>query len=156
MAAEHTGKSGSLEKKRFAIVVSSYHRQITGPLLEGAIETLATEGVADDLITIAWVPGAWELALACKCLIETENFDAIICLGCVIKGETTHDHHINTMVSTSLGQMSVESGVPVAFGLLTCNSLQQAIERSGGEVGNKGIEAAEAAIHMVRLFDQIR
>ena len=104
---------------------------------------------------MAWVPGAWELSLACKRMINTNKFDAIICLGCVIKGETTHDHHINTMVSTTLGQMSVDSGIPVAFGLLTCNSFPQAIERSGGNVGNKGVEAAEAAIQMVRLCSEL-
>lgn len=156
MPKELSGKTGSLSSKRFAIVVSSYHRQITGPLLEGAVETLLAEGVSDDQITVAWVPGAWELSLASKQLLDTKTYDAIICLGCVIKGETTHDHHINTMVSTTLGQMSVEANTPVAFGLLTCNTLQQAIERSGGKVGNKGIEATDAAIHMVRLLSEIR
>ena len=155
MPTELTGKTGSLEKKHFAIVVSTYHRQITGPLLEGALETLAAAGVADENVTVAWVPGAWELSLAAKRLLNTNKFDALICLGCVIKGETTHDHHINTMVSSTLGQMSVDSGIPVAFGLLTCNSFQQAIERAGGEVGNKGVEAAEAVIQMVRLLGEL-
>lgn len=155
MPTEHTGKTGSLDKKRFAIVVSTYHAQITGPLLDGALETLATAGVADENVTVVRVPGAWELSLATKRLIDSNNFEALICLGCVIKGETTHDHHINTMVSSTLGQMSVDSGIPVAFGLLTCNSFEQAIERSGGAVGNKGVEAAEAAVHMVRLLDEL-
>ena len=155
MPTEHTGKTGSLDKKRFGVVVSSYHRQITAPLLQGALATLTAEGADDHNVTIAWVPGGWELSLAAKRMIDANSFDAIICLGCVIKGETTHDHHINTMVSSTLGQISVDSGIPVAFGLLTCNSLQQAIERSGGEVGNKGVEATEAAIHMVRLLDEL-
>ena len=155
MPTELTGKTGSLEKKRFAVVVSAYHRQITGPLLDGALETFAAAGVADENVTVAWVPGAWELSLAAKRLLDTNKFDGLICLGCVIKGETTHDHHINTMVSSTLGQMSVDSGIPVSFGLLTCNSFQQAIERSGGEVGNKGVETAEAAIQMVRLLDEL-
>jgi 6,7-dimethyl-8-ribityllumazine synthase len=152
---EYTGKTGSLDKKHFAVVVSSYHRQITGPLLTGAMETLAAAGVADKNIEVAWVPGAWEISLATKRLIDTKRFDALICLGCVIKGETTHDQHINSMVSSTLGQMSVDAGIPVAFGLLTCNSFQQAIERSGGEVGNKGVEAADAAVQMVRLLGEI-
>lgn len=155
MPTELTGKTGSLAKTHFAIVVSAYHHQITGPLLEGALETIAAAGVADENVTVAWVPGAWELSLAAKRLLDTDKFDGIICLGCVIKGETTHDHHINTMVSTTLGQMSVDFGIPVAFGLLTCNSFQQAIERAGGEVGNKGVEAAEAAIQMVRLLGEL-
>lgn len=153
---ELTGTNGPLSDKRFAIVVSSYHRNITAPLLEGAVASLMAVGVADKNVTVAWVPGAWELPLATRKLIAARtHYDAVICLGCVIRGETTHDQHINTMVSTNLGQMSTETGIPIAFGLLTCNSLQQAIERSGGEVGNKGIEAADAAIQMVRLFDEI-
>ncbi len=155
MPTEFTGKTGSLENKHFAVVVSSYHREITGPLLEGTLETLAAAGVVDKNVTIARVPGAWELSLAARRLINSNRFAAIICLGCVIKGETTHDQHINTMVSSTLGQMSVDSGIPVAFGLLTCNSFQQAIERAGGAVGNKGIEAAEAAIQMVRLLGEL-
>ena len=155
MPTEFTGKTGTLENKHFAVVVSSYHHEITGPLLEGALETLAAAGVVDKNVTVAWVPGAWELSLAARRLINSNRFAAIICLGCVIRGETTHDQHINTMVSSTLGQMSVDSGIPVAFGLLTCNSFQQAIERAGGAVGNKGIEAAEAAIQMVRLLGEL-
>ncbi len=156
MATEYTGKTGSLAEKRFAIIVSTYHRRITGPLLQGAEESLATAGVDDENVTIAWVPGAWELPLAAKKFIASSaDWDAIICLGCVIRGETTHDQHINSTVSHNLGQLSIESGVPIAFGLLTCESLQQAIERSGGKVGNKGIEATDAAIRMVRLYDEI-
>ena len=157
VATELLGKTGDLSNKKFAIVVSTYHRNITGPLLDGALEELAVEGVQEDNITVVWVPGAWELPLAAQALIQNDcDYAALICLGCVIKGETTHDHHINTMVSTNLGQMSTDSGIPVAFGLLTCNTLQQAIDRSGGEVGNKGIEATNAAIRMVRLFEEIK
>jgi len=156
LAVELIGKNGPLSDKRFAIVVSSYHRNITGSLLEGALESLKAAGVVDKHLTVAWVPGAWELPMAAQRLIASHtHYDAVICLGCVIRGETTHDQHINTMVSTSLGRMATETGVPIAFGLLTCNTFQQAIERSGGEVGNKGIEAAEAAMQMVRLFDEI-
>jgi len=124
-------------------------------LLAGALETLKSNGVADDQVDVAWVPGAWELPVVARQLLGTKNYAAVLCLGCVIRGETTHDQHINTQVSNTLGSMAVEFGRPVLFGLLTCNSLEQAIQRSGGRVGNKGEECATAALEMVALLKQL-
>jgi 6,7-dimethyl-8-ribityllumazine synthase len=137
---------------KFAIVVARYNENITGKLLTGALETLQKHGVAEDAIEVAWVPGAWELPLIAQQFAITEKYAAIICLGAVIKGETTHDEHINRQVSQNLGNLALEFNIPIAFGLLTCNSLEQAIHRSGGNVGNKGIECAEAALEMASLL----
>lgn len=134
---------------RFGIVVSRYHETITGKLLEGARKTLHGVGIDDSRITIAWVPGAWEIPLAAKRLALQEEIAGVITLGCVIRGETTHDQHINQAVSSALMQLSLETLKPVAFGVLTVNSLDQAIHRSGGNVGNKGEEAALAALAMI-------
>lgn len=152
---EFAGGSDIPGDTKFAIVVSKYNENITGKLLAGAIETLTAAGIGDDSITVAHVPGAWEIPIIAKKLLGRKQFAAIICLGAVIKGETTHDEHINRFVSMSLGEMSVAAGVPVLFGLLTCNTLDQAIHRSGGNVGNKGSECAEAAIEMVHLLNQL-
>jgi 6,7-dimethyl-8-ribityllumazine synthase len=140
---------------RYAIVVSKYNRSITTNLLRGAVETLKTKGIGENEIDIAWVPGAWELPLIAQRFAASKEFAAILCLGAVIKGETTHDEHINRQVSLSLGQMALDHQVPILFGVLTCNTLEQAIHRSGGNVGNKGIECAEAALEMVALLRQI-
>ena len=143
-------------ESRFAIVVSRYNESITAKLLEGAVRTLTAAGVPDENIEVAWVPGAWEIPLIAAEAACGERFTAVICLGAVIRGETTHDEHINRHVSLSLGQISIETGVPVAFGVLTCNTLEQAIHRSGGNVGNKGEEAASAALEMANLLAQLR
>ena len=140
---------------RFAIVVSRYNATITGKLLQGAIETLTQAGVADDDIDVAWVPGAWEIPLIAQRMAETGNYLAVLTLGAVIKGETTHDEHINRQVSLSLGQIALDLDLPVLFGVLTCNTMEQAIHRSGGNVGNKGVECAQAALEMVRLLRQL-
>ena len=155
-----TGQLQSSGEERFAIVVSKYNYNITGKLLTGAVKTLVKNGVPDDLIDIFHVPGAWELSVVAKRLAaqkpdRQKEYAGVICLGAVIKGETTHDQYINQQVSQSLGQISLESEKPIAFGLLTCNNMEQAIHRSGGNVGNKGIECAEAALEMVNLLKQI-
>jgi 6,7-dimethyl-8-ribityllumazine synthase len=144
-----------LPPTRFAIVVSRYNQNITGNLLSGAVETLIAHGVSTDAIDVAWTPGAWELPLVTQRLIASQQYGAVICLGAVIRGETTHDQHINRQVSINLGRLALESGIPVLFGVLTCNSLEQAIHRSGGNVGNKGSECAAAALEMVSLLDKI-
>jgi len=140
---------------RFAIVVSRYNETITSKLLDGALETLASHGVDDAGVVVAWVPGAWEIPLVAKRLVQTGGYAAVLCLGAVIRGETTHDQYINQQLSNSLGELAMDSGVPVAFGVLTCNSMEQAIHRAGGNVGNKGVECAEAALEMVHLLSQI-
>lgn len=140
---------------RFAIIVSRYNEHITAKLLAGAAETLQAAGVADGDIDVAWVPGAWEIPLVVQRLAQSEEYVAVLCLGAVIKGETTHDEHINRQVSLNLGQIALATDVPVLFGVLTCNTVEQAIHRAGGNVGNKGVECAQAALEMVRLMEQL-
>ncbi|WP_425615069.1 6,7-dimethyl-8-ribityllumazine synthase [Anatilimnocola sp. NA78] len=148
------GASGPVSG-RFAIVVSRYNENVTGKLLQGAIDTLTQAGIADGDIDVAWVPGAWEIPLIAQRMAESGHYAAVLNLGAVIRGETTHDEHINRQVSLSLGELSLVTGVPMLFGVLTVNSLEQAIHRSGGNVGNKGHECAEAALQMVRLLAQL-
>jgi 6,7-dimethyl-8-ribityllumazine synthase len=148
------GKSGPVSG-RFAIVVARYNEHITGKLLAGAVETLRSAGIGDDAMDVAWVPGAWELPLVAQQMAESARYAAVLCLGAVIKGETTHDEHINRQVSLSLGDIALRTRLPVLFGVLTCNTLEQAIHRSGGNVGNKGQECAEAALEMVRLLQKL-
>jgi len=140
---------------RYAIVVSRYNESITVKLLDGAVNTLVECGVATDAIDVAWVPGAWEIPLIASRLAKSARYSAVLCLGAVIRGETTHDEHINRQVSGSLGRLGLETGLPVLFGILTCNNLEQAIHRSGGNVGNKGEECANAALEMVSLLNQL-
>jgi len=137
---------------RFSIVVSRYNETITSRLLSGAIETLKAHGVSDEAIDVAWVPGAFEIPLVAARQAGSGRYAAVLCLGAVIRGETTHDQHINRAVSGELARIGVESGVPVLFGLLTCDTLEQAIHRAGGNVGNKGSECALAALQMVDLL----
>ncbi len=140
---------------RFAIVVSRYNSHITAKLLSGALETLLGHGVPDAKIDVAWVPGAWELPLIARRFARSGRHAAVLCLGAVIRGETTHDQYINQQVSQSLGQLALETGVPVLFGVLTCNTLEQAIHRAGGNHGNKGVECAEAALEMASLLEKL-
>ncbi len=152
---------------RFAIVVSRFNPTITSRLLDGAVRTLTAHGVADERIDVAWVPGAFEIPTVAERLAASGRYVAVICLGAVIRGETTHDQHINRAVSTALAAAGVRHGLPVIFGVLTCNTLAQAIARSGGQagskgkdspdsrLGNKGAEAAEAALEMVDLMAKL-
>ncbi|MAV33865.1 MAG: 6,7-dimethyl-8-ribityllumazine synthase [Planctomycetaceae bacterium] len=148
---------GALEGRdhRFAVVVSRYNESITTRLLEGAIETLVEAGVADASVHVAWVPGAWEIPLVADKLARTQDYAGVICLGAVIRGETQHDQYINRQVSDSLGQIALSTGVPTGFGLLTCESLEQAIQRAGGAVGNKGVECAQAVLRMADLLRRL-
>ena len=144
------------QQHRFAIVVSRYNESITSKLLDGATQTLTKAGVADESIDVAWVPGAWELPVVANRMALSGKYAAVLCLGAVIRGETTHDQHINRQVSLSLGDLAIRADMPILFGLLTCESMEQAIHRSGGNVGNKGEECAEAALEMVTLLNKIR
>ena len=150
------GTSGSVSENHFAIVISKYHSSITNNLLDGAVQTLKRNLVPAGQTKVLWVPGAWEIPIACQHALETNKFDAILTLGCVIRGETSHDQHINTTVSTDLGRLSLDYKTPIAFGVLTCNTMDQAIQRAGGDVGNKGVETAEAAIHMLLLVKEMQ
>jgi 6,7-dimethyl-8-ribityllumazine synthase len=152
---------------RIAIVVSRFNDMITSRLLAGATRTLMNHGVLEDQIDIAWVPGAFEIPVVASRMAESGNYIAVICLGAVIRGETSHDEHINRAVSIALMNVGLDYGLPVIFGVLTCNTLDQAMTRSGGEVGtrgkdrpdsrvgNKGSEAAEAALELVALLKQL-
>jgi 6,7-dimethyl-8-ribityllumazine synthase len=152
---------------RFAIVVARFNQTITGRLLDGAVQTLAAHGVPDDHIDVAWVPGAFEIPTVASRMAASERYDAIICLGAVIRGETTHDQHINRAVSIALTELGVQYKLPVLFGILTCNNLEQAVVRSGGQaattgkdasnakIGNKGVDCAEAALEMVSLMGKL-
>ncbi|MCA9191468.1 MAG: 6,7-dimethyl-8-ribityllumazine synthase [Planctomycetales bacterium] len=135
--------------RRVGIVVSTYNANITTRLEEGAIKTLMEGGFAPHELIVTKVPGAWELPLAAKRLLRDEAIRGVVCLGAVIRGETTHDQHINRAVSTALMQLMLEHGRPVGFGLLTCNNLEQALHRAGGNVGNKGSETAQAVLQML-------
>lgn len=151
----YTGTDFQASGLRVAIVVSTYNHSITDKLLTGSLETLACRGVEAGNVDVAKVPGAWEIPLAAAVMARSGKYAAVICLGCVIRGETTHDAHINTQVSQTLGNLALECELPVAFGLLTCNTVEQAISRAGGAVGNKGVEAAEAALEMMGLLRKL-
>lgn len=147
--------TGRAIRQRFAVVVSRYNESITTKLLDGALETLSAKGVAPDRVDVAWVPGAWEIPLAADRMAASGRYAAVLCLGAVIRGETTHDQHINRAVTLALSQLALRHQLPVPLGLLTCESVEQAIHRSGGTHGNKGSECAEAALEMVGLLQAL-
>jgi len=152
---EMTGTDGDLPGGYLAIVVSRYHESITSKLLEGCLKTLRDAGIDDERMIICRVPGAWELVLPAINFASSEAIVGVIALGAVIRGETTHDQHINRAVTVSLMNLSINTNTAVALGLLTCNSVEQAIQRSGGSMGNKGVEAAQAMLEMLRLAVKI-
>ena len=139
-----------------AIVVSRFNDLVTDRLLAGAIDTFRRHGVADNRITVVRVPGAFEIPLPAKRLAESGKFNAVVCLGAVIQGETSHHEYINHPMASAIMQASLSSGVPVAFGVLTCSSMDQALDRAGGKAGNKGIEASLAAIESINLLAQMK
>ena len=139
----------------FAIVVSRFNDLITKRLLEGAIETIVRHGGSADRITIAWVPGSFEIPLAASKLAKSGKYAAVICLGTVIQGSTTHHEYINSQVASGIMSLTRETGIPVTFGVITCDSMDQALDRAGGKVGNKGQEATLAAIEMLNLLKQM-
>jgi len=134
--------------KKFGLVVSEYHGEITNALLSGATETLQEHGVSADDIFVDYVPGAFEMPLGAAAIFKAHHLDGVICLGCVIKGDTDHDVYINHSVAHALQNLSLKTGKPFIFGLLTPNTRQQALDRSGGIHGNKGVECAVAALKM--------
>ena len=133
------------------IVTARFNREITSRLLTGARAALAQHGVAEDRVTVASVPGSFEIPLAAKKMAETGQFNAIVCLGCVIKKETAHFEYVSDQAATGIGAAGGGTGVPLTFGVLTTYTHQQALERSGGDQGNKGYDAAVAAIRMANL-----
>lgn len=133
------------------IVLAEYHTDITHPLYEGCVELLQQQGVKAEAIKTVQVPGAFELPAGARLLAGSEKLDAVICIGCVIKGDTPHNDYINQSVAHALQNMSIATGRPFIFGLLTPNTHQQALERAGGKHGNKGVECAVAALRMAAL-----
>lgn len=142
--------------RRVAIAVARFNEVVTEKLAEGAIAALRAAGVADDDITVAWVPGAFELPAACRRLWDTGRFDAIVMLGAVVRGGTDHYEHVCTGVTRGAMELSTNHGVPLGFGLLTCAEMGQAMDRAGGTGGNKGADAAQAALAMAGLADVLR
>jgi 6,7-dimethyl-8-ribityllumazine synthase len=141
----------SADGKRFAIVVSRFNAFITERLFQSAYDGLLRSGAKKKDISLVRVPGAFEIPLAARTLAETGRYDAIVCLGCLIRGDTAHYDVIVNEVTRGIGQSAQETGVPHAFGVLTCDTLEQAIDRAGLKMGNKGFEAALAAVEMVNL-----
>ncbi len=139
----------------WAVVVSRYNHDVTGKLLQGAVETLQQHGVSPRDIDVVWVPGAFEIPLVARRLAASGRYRAVICLGVVIQGQTTHDRQINRAVSLQLAQIAAETQVPVTLGVLSCYTRQQAEARAGGEKGNKGAECALVALEMAALLEQL-
>ena len=144
------------EGKKFALVVSRFNDFITEKLLSGAQDALVRSGAASDDIEIVKVPGAFEIPLVAKRVAATKRFDAIVCLGAVIRGSTPHFDYVSAEVSKGIAAVSMEADVPVIFGVITTDTIEQAIERAGTKAGNKGWSAAMAAVEMANLFDQIK
>ena len=152
-AADRLPPAGGL---RFAIIVSRFNESVTSRLRDGARAALAEAGAADEHVELFEVPGAFELPQAARCAAEGGRFDAVVCLGCVIRGETPHFEYIASSVAHGIQEASGETGVPIAFGVLTTDTLAQAEARAAGGRANKGFEAAAAAIEMATLFRRLR
>lgn len=142
------------EGYKFGIVVSRFNEFITSKLLSGAIDALERHGAAKDNIEIAWVPGAFELPMVARKMVE-KDYDAVICLGTVIRGATPHFEYVNSEVAKGIAQIGLQTGVPTIFGVITADTIEQAIERAGTKAGNKGWDAAVTAIEMVSLMGEL-
>lgn len=145
---------------RMAVVVSRWNEPVTGRLLEATLATFAAAGLAADSVDVAWVPGSFELPLAADRLAASRRYAAVLCLGAIIKGETSHDRHIATAAACGIEAAGRSHGIPILFGVLTCETLAQAMDRAGGGAadgyaGNKGAECAAAALEMVSLLAQL-
>lgn len=143
------------EGMKIGIVIARFNEFITSKLLSGALDGLVRENVRKDDIEIAWVPGAFEIPLVASKMVKSNKYHAIICLGAVIRGNTDHYNYVCSEVSKGIAQIALESGTPVIFGVLTTDTIEQAIERSGTKSGNKGYECAHSAIEMVNLLREI-
>ena len=148
---------GSLDAKgvRFAIVVSRFNTFISDRLLAGAIDALERHGAPMDEVTVVWIPGSFEIPAIARKLALSKKFDAVICLGTLIRGETPHFDHLSATVTRELGSISLEADMPVINGILTCNTMEQAVDRAGLKTGNKGFEAAVTAIEVAQVFKQL-
>ncbi|MBQ7476091.1 MAG: 6,7-dimethyl-8-ribityllumazine synthase [Selenomonadaceae bacterium] len=140
---------------KFAIVVARFNEFITSKLLGGALDTLKRHETPEENITVAWVPGSFEIPLVAKKFAESKKFDAVICLGAVIRGATTHYDYVCNEVSKGVAQVSLQTGVPTIFGVVTTENIQQAVERAGTKAGNKGSDAAISAMEMANLLKAV-
>ena len=140
------------EGLKFGIVAARFNEFIVSKLVSGCEDCLLRHGAEASDITLAWVPGAYEIPMAAKKMAESKKYDAVIALGCVIRGATPHFDYVCAEAAKGIAQVSMQSGVPVAFGVLTTENIQQAVERAGTKAGNKGVDCAMAAIEMVNLF----
>jgi 6,7-dimethyl-8-ribityllumazine synthase len=141
--------------RRFAVAVSRFNDLVTSRLLEGALAAFRRHGLAEDDLEVAWTPGAFELPLVAQRLATSRQFDAVVCLGAVIRGETAHFDYVAGEAARGIQQVTLETGVPCIFGVLTTDTLEQALDRAGGKHGNKGWEAATAAMEMAGLLDSL-
>ncbi len=137
---------------RFAIVAARFNKLIVDNLVSGALDAFKRHGVADDAVDIVWAPGSFEIPLVAHRLAASKNYAAVVCLGAVIRGDTDHYDHVAGGATSGIAQAALATGVPVIFGILTCENLDQALNRAGGKAGNKGCDAALAAIEMVNLL----
>lgn len=155
MSREIAGRVNG-EGMRIGVVVARFNEFVTRPLLDGALDTLSRAGVAEDRIDVAWTPGSFEIPLAAKRMAETGQYDAVVCLGAVIRGATPHFDYVSANTASGIFRAGYESGVPVIFGVLTTNTVEEAIDRAGAKSGNKGRDAAAAAIEMADLLRRLR
>jgi len=142
----------SAENYHFVIIASRFNEMITRKLLEGALDALKRHGASDENLSVVWVPGAFELPVVTKKIVETKKYDAAICLGAVIRGDTPHFDFVASEAAKGIALCAMESNIPVAFGVLTTDTIEQAIERAGTKAGNKGWDAAMTAIEMADLY----
>jgi len=152
---EYHGQMVAPAGAKFAVVVSRFNEFITSKLLGGCLDTLTRHGVDSDSVEAFWSPGSFEIPLLAKRLADSGQYAGVICLGAVIRGGTDHNRYIASEVAKGIAQAGLASGVPCIFGVLTCDTLEQAIERAGAKAGNKGSQAAEAAIEMANLLGQV-
>ena len=143
------------EHIRIGIVAARFNEFITSKLLSGALDSLKRRGVTEDDIQIAWVPGAFEIPLIASKMAKSGKYDAVICLGAVIRGSTSHYDYVCSEVSKGIAAVALDSGIPVLFGVLTTENIEQAIERAGTKAGNKGYDCGESAVEMVNLIRQL-
>ena len=154
-AKTYEGKLVAPAKAKFAVIVSRFNEFITSKLLAGAMDALSRHGVAEGNLEVVWTPGSWEIPVVCRRLAESGKYAAVVCLGAVIRGGTVHWEYIASEAAKGIASAAVTSGVPCIFGVLTCDTIEQAVERAGTKAGNKGAGAAVAAIEMANLMAQL-
>ncbi|MBI4372525.1 MAG: 6,7-dimethyl-8-ribityllumazine synthase [Candidatus Omnitrophica bacterium] len=148
--------SYSAKGLRFGLVVSRFNEFVTKSMLEGALNELRRSGASDADLHVVWVPGAYEIPFACQSLSESKPLDALVAIGCIIRGETTHYEHLAQAVCEGIQKVALEQRIPIGFGVITVENMAQAMERSGGKQGNKGREAARSALEMVHVVQSLQ